>query len=522
MAQFAIFGLMNTTRTFLILFASILLVSGCTLKPGDQAPVKPNIIYILADDLGYGDLGCYGQDLIETPNIDRLAAAGMRFTQHYSGSAVCAPSRCVLLTGLHTGHAYVRGNDEWRDRGEVWDYRAMIADSILEGQRPLPSETVTLGKLLQAAGYRTGMIGKWGLGAPHTESIPTRQGFDFFCGYNCQRQAHTYYPVHLYKNENRLYLGNDTVAPHAKLAEGADPYNPESYSKFKLNTYAPDLMFEEMIRFIDQVGEDPFFFYWASPIPHVALQAPERWVDYYVKKFGDEPPYEGDRGYFPHRYPHAAYAAMISYLDERVGQLIGILKEKGLYENTLILFSSDNGATFNGGTDSPWFASGGPFKSERGWGKGSLHEGGIRVPLIASWPGHIAPGSESAHISAFWDLLPTLCQVAGAGPPEEVDGISFMPELLGTGQQKEHPWLYWEFPESGGQQAVRMGPWKAIRRDIKNGNLELELYDLEGDPKEQQNVASVYPDIISEMERIMKTEHQPAALERFRMEALGD
>jgi len=241
MAQFAIFGLMNTTRTFLILFASILLVSGCTLKPGDQAPVKPNIIYILADDLGYGDLGCYGQDLIETPNIDRLAAAGMRFTQHYSGSAVCAPSRCVLLTGLHTGHAYVRGNDEWRDRGEVWDYRAMIADSILEGQRPLPSETVTLGKLLQAAGYRTGMIGKWGLGAPHTESIPTRQGFDFFCGYNCQRQAHTYYPVHLYKNENRLYLGNDTVAPHAKLAEGADPYNPESYSKFKLNTYAPDL-----------------------------------------------------------------------------------------------------------------------------------------------------------------------------------------------------------------------------------------------------------------------------------------
>lgn len=509
-------------RRGLSLGLAILLLSGCALKKGDRVPAKPNIIYILADDLGYGDLGCYGQDLIETPNIDALAAEGMRCTQHYSGSAVCAPSRCVLLTGKHSGHAYIRGNDEWGDRGDVWDYRAMIADSTLEGQRPLPAGTLTLGKLLQSSGYRTGMIGKWGLGAPHTESIPTRQGFDFFCGYNCQRQAHTYYPVHLYKNENRLYLANDTLAPHEKLAPGADPFDPESYSKFSLGSYAPDVMFEEMISFIDQQGEDPFFFYWASPIPHVALQAPERWVEYYVQKFGDEPPYRGDRGYFPHRYPHAAYAAMVSYLDERIGELIAYLKKKGLYENTLIIFSSDNGPTYNGGTDSPWFASGGPFSSERGRGKGFLYEGGIRVPMIASWPNQIEPGSESHHISAFWDLLPTLCQVAGAEIPEEVDGISFLPELLGAGFQQEHPYLYWEFPESGGQQAVRMGPWKAIRRDIKKGNLEIELYKLKEDLREEKNVAKAHPEIISKMEQILKDEHEPAQLDRFKMEGLGD
>lgn len=512
---------MNKFSGFCLLFCALLFFA-CGTSQKDKTSLKPNIIYILADDLGYGDLGCYGQDLIETPNIDKLAAEGMRFTQHYSGSAVCAPSRCVLLTGLHTGHAYIRGNDEWRERGEVWDYKAMIADSVLEGQRPLPEGTLTIGKLLQAEGYRTGMIGKWGLGAPHTESIPTKQGFDFFCGYNCQRQAHTYYPVHLYKNENRLYLGNDTVAPHTKLAEGADPLDNASYHNFTLSTYAPDVMFSEMVQFIDQNKKEPFFLYWASPIPHVALQAPQRWVDYYMEKFGEEPPYLGDKGYFPHPAPHAAYAAMISYLDERIGELIDYLKREGLYDNTLILFSSDNGPTYNGGTDSPWFDSGGPFNSERGWAKGFLHEGGIRVPMIASWPGKIEAGSSSSHISAFWDLLPTFCEVAGTDIPDHLDGISFLPELLRVGEQKQHPYLYWEFPESGGQQAVRMGPWKAIRKKIKEGNLHLELYNLEEDLQEQYNVASDHPEIIAEMELILKIEHEPAQLERFRMEALGD
>ena len=498
----------------------IVLLSACGTQKEQKESSSPNIIFILADDLGYGELGCYGQQLIETPHIDALASSGMMFTQHYSGSPVCAPSRCVLLTGKHTGHAYIRGNDEWRERGEVWDYRAMIADSTLEGQRPLPTNTVSIASLLKSAGYNTGMIGKWGLGAPHTDGIPNRQGFDFFCGYNCQRQAHTYYPVHLWLNEERLYLGNDTVAPHARLEEGQDPLDPASYAPYTLESYAPDVMFREMIRFIEGNREDPFFFYWASPIPHMALQAPQRWVEYYVEKFGDEAPYKGEKGYFPSRYPRATYAAMVSYLDERVGELVQTLKDQGLYENTLIIFSSDNGPTFNGGTDSPWFNSGGPFKSERGWGKAYLHEGGIRVPMVASWPGRIAPGTSSDHISAFWDLLPTLCEAAGVEIPADVDGISYLPELLGEGDQEQHPYLYWEFPSYGGQQAVRMGDWKAMRKDIMQGDPGIELYNLKEDIQEQQDVASGNPEIIQEIELIMQREHVPSELERFRMEAL--
>jgi arylsulfatase A-like enzyme len=504
----------------MVLWTFIFSLNGCVNKGSGREGNRPNIILILADDLGYGDLGCYGQEKIETPHLDQLAATGMRFTRHYSGSPVCAPSRCVLLTGMHSGHAYIRGNDEWGERGDVWDYRAMIADSTLEGQRPLPAGTTTLGTLLQATGYRTGMVGKWGLGAPHTDGIPNRQGFDFFCGINCQRQAHTYYPVHLYLNEQRLYLGNDTVAPHSGLEPGADPYDPESYSRFSLAAYAPDVMFSQMIRFIEDAGEEPFFLYWASPIPHVALQAPARWVDYYVQKLGEEEPYLGDNGYFPCRYPHATYAAMISYLDERIGQLVEILKEEGKYENTLILFTSDNGPTYNGGTDSPWFHSAGPFKSEQGWAKAFLHEGGIRVPMVASWPGQIMPGTASDHLSAFWDLLPTLCEAAGAGIPEGIDGISFLPELLGNGDQQEHPFMYWEFPASGGQQAVRMDRWKAIRKDIRQGNMELELYDLEKDPREQDNVAAEQPELIRRMELIMEQEHETSALDRFHMQVL--
>jgi arylsulfatase A-like enzyme len=279
-------------------------------------------------------------------------------------------------------------------------------------------------------------------------------------------------------------------------------------------------MFSQMIDFVKRAGQDPFFLYWASPIPHVALQAPQRWVDYYVEKFGEEEPYLGEAGYFPCRYPHATYAAMISTLDERIGALINTLKAEGTYENTLIVFSSDNGPTFNGGTDSPWFHSGGPFKSERGWGKAYLHEGGIRVPLIASWPGHIDPGTESDHLSAFWDLLPTLCEAAGASLPEGLDGISYLPELLGEGEQEKHPYLYWEFPASGGQQAVRMEHWKAIRKNIRQGNMTLELFNLEEDLQELHDVADEEPGLVQQMELIMEQEHSTPELERFRMKAL--
>jgi len=509
------------TNILVCLLASFLIFQGCNQGQKEVEAKRPNIILIMADDLGYGDLGCYGQERIETPNLDRLAAGGIKFTQFYSGSPVCAPARCVLMTGLHTGHAHIRGNDEWRERGDVWDYRAMIADSTLEGQRPLPTGTTTTGTMLQSAGYKTAIFGKWGLGAPHTESIPTKMGFDHFCGYNCQRMAHTFSPVHLWLNENKLHLKNDTVAPHTPLDEGADPYDPESYARFSLTDYAPEVMFNDMTGFIKENSTQPFFVYWASPIPHVPLQAPDSLIEYYVQKFGDEPPYTGDGGYFPQRYPHATYAAMISFLDDRVGKLIDLLKEEGVYEETLIIFTSDNGPTFSKGTDSPWFNSGGPFKSEGGWGKGYLHEGGIRVPLIASWPGYIAPGTTSGHISAFWDMLPTLCETAGTDIPEPIDGISFLPTLLGEDTQETHPHMYWEFPGYGGQQAVRMDQWKGLRKNIKEGgNLEIALYNLDQDPQEQQDLADQHPEIVRQMEQIMKMEHITPELEVFRMDAL--
>lgn len=508
-----------------------LLFVGCALslfscqEKETAEETKPNIIYILADDLGYGELGCYGQEKIETPNIDKLAQEGIRFTDHYVGSPVSAPSRCMLLTGKHPGKAQIRGNDEWASRGDVWSYHAMLADSTLEGQRPMKPGTETLATMLKKADYTTGIVGKWGLGAPHTHGTPTQMGFDFFVGYNCQRQAHTYYPVHLYKNDVRIYLDNDTVAPHTGFDQGADPYDMDSYKKFNLTTYSPDLMFDELTEFIhtnnsNKTGK-PFFMYWATPIPHVPLQAPQKWVDYYVNKFGDEEPYLGDTDYFPHRYPHAAYAGMISYLDEQVGLLVNQLKELGIYENTLIIFTSDNGPTYNGGADSEWFNSGGLLQEKHGRGKGFTYEGGIRVPMIASWPNKIKPHRTSNHISAFWDMMPTFCEIAGIDAPADTDGISLLPELLGE-EQPAHKFLYWEFPASGGQQAVRIGKWKGIRNNINKGNMTLELYDLENDIQEVNDIAANHPNIIKKMEKIMKEERVPAEIERFKMKKLGD
>ncbi len=482
---------------------------------------KPNIIYILADDLGYGELGCYGQTRIETPNIDLLAASGMIFTDHYSGSPVSAPARAALLTGLHTGKAHIRGNDEWGQRGDVWSYTAMIADSTLEGQRPLKAGTVTIGTLLQSAGYKTAVVGKWGLGAPHTEGVPNKQGFDYFFGYNCQRQAHTYYPVHLWENDRRVHLDNDTVAPHTVLNEGDDPYDMNSYAPFELNDYAPDLMFDAITGFVDDNKDNPFFLYWATPIPHVPLQAPGEWVDYYVEKFGDEEPYTGDRSYFPHRYPRAAYAAMVSYLDHNVGLLVQQLKNLGIYDNTLIIFTSDNGPSFSGGADSHWFESGGPFRSGQGYGKASLHEGGIRVPMIASWPGVVPSGSVTDHISVFYDIMPTFGDIAGFETPEYASGTSFFPVLKGE-RQPQPEFLYWEFPASGGQMAVRVGNYKALRKDMHNGNPEWELYDLTSDPRELFNIAHMYPEVIDRVEDIVAAERTVPAIERFRFEVLGD
>ena len=251
------------------------------------------------------------------------------------------------------------------------------------------------------------------------------------------------------------------------------------------------------------------------------MQAPKKWVDYYVEKFGDEEPYDGSRGYFPHRYPHACYAAMVSFLDEQVGEIVSTLTELGLYENTLIIFSSDNGPTYSGGADSPWFDSAKPFKSEAGWGKGNVTEGGIRVPMIAQWPGKIVAGSTSDHISAFYDVLPTLCEIAKIQPPNDIDGISFLPTLLGK-EEVKHEFLYWEFPSYGGQQAVRMGKWKGIRKNIFKDSMQIQLYNLENDIQELNDVSQNFPEIVDTIERIMKEQHQPAELERFKITQLGD
>lgn len=490
-------------------------------QPSEQPPSQPNIIYFLADDLGYGEAGIYGQTKIKTPNIDALAANGMRFTQHYSGAPVCAPARYMFLTGKHAGHSYIRGNDEWAERGDVWDYEKAFQDPGLEGQRPIPNTTITLGHQLQKAGYETGIFGKWGLGAPESDGIPNLQGFDFFYGYNCQRQAHNLYPGHLWENTNKVLLANEIVPPRTKLDSLADPYAEASYAKFRQTDYAPAKIHEKAISFIQENTEMPFFMYYASPLPHLPLQAPKEYVDQYREVFGEEEPYLGNKGYFPNRYPRATYAAMISYLDDQLGDLIATLKTEGLYENTVIIFSSDNGPTYTGGVDFDYFESSNPFSNGYGRTKGYVYEGGIRVPLIASWPNKIPAASTSDHISAFYDMMPTICDIAGVPAPEDTDGISFKAELL-TEKQEEHEFLYWEFPSYNGQQAVRLGKWKGIRKDIFDDNLKLELYDLANDLREEEDLADQYPEVVEQIEQIMKQEHSPASNERFKFKQLDD
>ncbi|MEX6687075.1 arylsulfatase [Danxiaibacter flavus] len=499
------------------LFISLLCVTGATNIL--QAQKKPNIIYILADDLGYGDIGAMGQTKIETPNIDALAKKGMLFTQYYA-DPVCAPSRYLLMTGKHSGHAYIRGNDEWAQRGPVWDYKAMEANPFLEGQRPIPDSTITIAEMCKQAGYTTGIVGKWGLGAPMTDGLPNRQGFDYFYGFICQREDHTYYPGHLWENESRVALNNNAEDPNVKFPADLDSLDEKNYAKYQQRDYASDFLISAALRFIDKNKSAPFFLYYASPLPHVSLQAPQKWVDYYHRKFGDEKPFTGG-SYFPCRYPRATYAAMVSALDEEIGKLVSKLKALNLYDNTIIVFTSDNGPSYNGGTDSPWFNSGGPFKSEQGWGKGYVHEGGIREPFIITWPGKIKTESKTDHIAANWDFMPTLCDIIGVSAPKQIDGISYLPTLIGqNAKQQKHPFLYWEFPESGGQQAVRIDNWKGIRMNIHKGNLKIQLFDLSSDIQEQHDVASEHPDIIKKMEQIMKDEHSKPEVSTFLMKAL--
>lgn len=507
------------TKYFLLLFCLNLILSFKHNDVIEPVMQKPNIIYIYADDLGFGELGIYGQVKIETPHLDQLGRDGKVFMQHYSSAPVCAPARYMLLTGKHSGHAYIRGNDEWRERGEVWDFAKAVKDSTLEGQRPVPEGTLFFPSVLQKNGYATALIGKWGLGAPHTHSIPTKMGFDYFFGYNCQRQAHTYYPTHLYENEKRYHLNNRLVVPGTKLAEGANPGNIESYEAYHQNEYAPDVMYDKMITFLNHKKDQPFFIYWATPLPHNAIQAPQKWVKYYENKFGPEKPYLGQNGYFPHRSPRAGYAAQISYMDEQVGNLVDYLKKNNLFDNTIIMFSSDNGATFSGGTDAPFFNSNGIHDEIYGKGKGFIYEGGIKVPLIAHWPGKIKPEINKKLITAQYDLFNTILDLAGIKHKFKNDGMSFAPALLGKRKQKTHDFFLWVFPEYGGQVALRMSNWKLVRQNLKSEGKDptLELYDLSTDPNEKTNVASQHPDIIKKMQQIYRKEHQTPETERFRI-----
>lgn len=471
----------------LVVVSLLLMGIACRSGPnsGSTGEPPPNIIYILADDLGYGDLGCYGQEKFATPHLDQLASDGIRFTRHYAGSTVCAPSRSALMTGLHTGHTPVRGNQEVQP----------------EGQWPLADSVVTLAELLKEAGYVTGAFGKWGLGFPGSEGDPVNQGFDLFFGYNCQRYAHRYYPEYLWENQQKVYLpGNHWSA---------------------IQTYAPDLIQQRTLDFIRDHKDTSFFAYVPMVIPHAELIVPEDEVfQLYLGRFPEEP-YVGAPGadygpdmvigmYCSQEHPHATFAAMVSRLDRYVGEIVQVLEELGIAENTLILFSSDNGPHMEGGADPEFFNSSGGLRGV----KRDLYEGGVRVPFIASWPGTITKGRTSDHISAFWDVLPTLSDLTGF-EVQQSDGISFLPELLGE-DQEAHEFLYWEFHERGGKQAILSDSWKAVRLDVgADPDGPLELYNLEKDPFEAQNLAGAHPELAEKFARMMKEQREPSARFNF-------
>ena len=456
---------------------------------------RPNIIFILADDLGYGDIGSFGQQKIRTPNLDRMGREGTRLTQHYSGNAVCAPSRCVLMTGRHPGHAYIRNNREIQP----------------EGNQPLLAGTMTIARLLQQNGYATAAVGKWGLGPPDSDGDPIKQGFDRFFGYKCQRHAHNHYPTYLWDNDKRVSLENPAFPAHGTLSTDDNPAEARSYARFSGKEYAPDLMRAKALEFIDDNKTKPFFLYYATTVPHLALQVPTDSLQEYTGTW-DETPYPGGKGYLPHRRPRAAYAAMVTRMDRDIGDLMQRIEKLGLDERTIFVFSSDNGPLFDnhGGTDSEFFNSAAGLRGR----KGSLYEGGVRVPTIVRWKGHIAPGGSSDRVSGFEDWLPTLLELADLSnaTSTKVDGISLAPTLLGK-KQEPRPFLYREFPAYGGWQSVRVGEWKAVRKNLHPPGREAappirtELYNLKSDPGETTDLASQNPEIFAKLEDLMRKEH---------------
>ncbi len=429
---------------------------------------KPNIIYILADDLGIGDLSFLGQEKFSTPNIDRLAEEGMHFVQHYSGSTVCAPSRSTLLTGQHTGYTPIRGNKQW---GYLLNW-------------PMPDETVTIAEVLKENGYATACYGKWGLGFDEMSSA-NDQGFDEFYGFYNQRVAHHYYPYYIWHNEEKIFF--------------------EENEEDKEGMYVPEYMQDRLLEFIERKKDSSFFIYYANIIPHAELFAPEEYMEKFRGKllpevsyegtdYGDERFREGPYGSQPEA--HAAFAAMVTYLDDQVGEIYEKLKELGLDDNTMIIFTSDNGPHKEGGADPDYFNSNGIY---RGY-KRDLYEGGIRVPMFVWYPPKVEANSSTGHVSAFWDIFPTLAELAGAEIPDNINGISFVPTLFGEGEQEKHDYMYWEFHEKGGNVAILKDNWKLIvLNTMREGQKKFELYNLEKDPGEMNDLSETYPEIVEEL-----------------------
>ncbi len=425
----------------------------------ESIAAKPNIIYILADDLGYGDLGCYGQKQIKTPNIDKMATEGMRFTRHYSGSTVCAPSRCTLMTGLHTGHCYIRDNGKYSLR---------------------PSD-VTVAQTLQKAGYTNGIVGKWGLGQEGSTGTPNKKGFDYFYGYLDQQHAHNYYPEYLFENESRVKL-NNFVPDAGQYGEGVASEKKE---------YSHDLMVEKAMDFINENKQKPFFLYLALTIPHANNEGDDLGME-----VPSTEPYTNEN--WPQQQKNMA--AMVTRMDRDIARIDDLLKKLNIYDNTVVFFTSDNGPHKEGGNDPEFFNSSGSLRGI----KRSLYEGGIRVPMIARWPSRIPAKSSSDHSCAFWDVFPTLAEIAETDVPEGLDGISFLPELLGKSQQqRKHESLYWEFHGGKSCQAVMSGNFKAVRQSwIKQPDGPLELYDIEKDPQELTDIAKNHPELVAKFDKL--------------------
>jgi arylsulfatase A-like enzyme len=460
-----------------------------------KRPAKrpPNIIFIVADDLGYGDVSCYGQQRFQTPHIDRLAAEGLKFTQGYAGTAVCSPSRSSLFTGQHTGHTPVRGNLAVKP----------------EGQYPLPDSSRIIPRLLKQAGYATGCFGKWGLGGPGSSGDPVNQGFDEFFGYNSQTLAHNYYPYYLWHNREKVMLPENRGA--------------------RSGTYAPTLIQEHLLAFIRQHRAQPFAVFMTTVIPHAELAAPPAYMQKAIGRYGPEKPYIGpdtsapgfakSGPYLSQPYPKAAVVATMRVLDDQVGQLMQLLKQLKLDDNTLVVFTSDNGPSAEGGKDLAYFNSSGGLRGA----KRDLYEGGIRVPFIVRWPGQVKAGTTTAQLAAFWDFLPTFMEVAGLKTPTGTDGLSLLPTLTGRGKQVQHPHLYWEFYEQGGSVAARWGRWKGVRLNMATAPTgPIELYDLTADPHEMRNVATQHPEVVAHFAQIFTQEHVPSPAFRFQPRKAGD